>query len=351
VKIRPIRSPGASRKKTALTLKDVARALAVSRTTVSNAFNRPEQLSEKLRERILRRARDLGYYGPDLRARGMRRRELREVGVVFHHDLSYAMSDPSTIEFLRGVCKELDARRLTLQVIPKMGRKQMLAAAFQTTADVLIVHAEITNEFAAEISASKKPVVLVDTSVPGIASVRTEDRLGAALAMRHALAAKPEVVVVLCFLIGDAERARMLRHANPARGGCVGSERLAGYAQAARALGFPLEHIVWVHVDDQWPETAAQHMADLRSRLPAGARIAIVAMSDRLALAAQQQVKRWRNHKVVSIVGFDDIAAASECGLTTIRQDHFLKGQLSVRIALDGLEPQLLPVQLVKRST
>lgn len=334
-----------------MTLKDVALAMGVSRTTVSNAFNRPEQLSQQLREDILSKARQIGYYGPDLRARSMRRRELREVGVVFHHDLSYAMSDASSIEFLRGVSKELDERHLTLQVIPKMGRKLMLAAAFQTTADVLIVHAEIGPEFVHEISAAQKPVVLVDSLVPGIPSVRTDDRHGATLAMQHALAARPEFVVVLCFLVTDNERARVLAQKNPARSGYVGSERVAGYALAARAAGFSTDRVLWVDVDDQWPESAADHMAQIRNRLPAGARVAIVAMSDRLALAAQQAVKGWRSHKVAAIVGFDDIPAAAAAGLTTIRQDHFLKGQLCVRVVLDGLKPQVLPVQLVVRGT
>jgi DNA-binding LacI/PurR family transcriptional regulator len=337
--------------KAARTLKDVARAMGVSRTTVSNAFNRPEQLSERLREEILSKARNLGYFGPDLRARAMRRRELREVGVVFHHDLSYAMSDASSIEFLRGVSKELDERHLTLQVIPKMGRKLMLAAAFQTTADVLIVHAEIGPEFVPEITAAQKPVVLVDSLVPGIPSVRTDDRHGASLAMQHALAARPEFVVVLCFLITDAERARVLSQKQPARSGYVGSERVAGYALAARASGFPAERLLWVDVDDQWPETAGERMVQIRSRLPAGARIAIVAMSDRLALAAQHAVKSWRSHKVVSIVGFDDNPAARAAGLTTIRQDHFLKGQLCVKVVLDGVKPRVLPVHLVVRDT
>lgn len=334
-----------------LTLADVALAAQVSRTTASNAFNRPEQLSEALRRRVLATARELGYFGPDITARALRRREVREVGVVFHHDLSYALSDPSSIEFLRGVAKELDARHLTLQLIPKMGRKLMLEAAFQTTADILIVHAEIGHEFVPELQSARKPVVLVDSLVPGIVSVCTEDRSGAALAMTHALAARPDLVVVLCFLVTAAERERTLAQRRPPRSGFVGTERIAGYAQAARAGGFPLEQIVWVEVDDQWPETAAERMAELRSRLPAGARLAIVAMSDRLALAAQKTVKTWRGAKVVSIVGFDDIPAAAAAGLTTIRQDHFLKGQRCVQVALDGIKPPVMPVQLVVRDT
>lgn len=343
--------PPRSAREPRLTLADVARAAGVSRTTVSNAFNRPGQLSAALREQVLSTARGLGYFGPDSVARALRRRELREVGVVFHHDLGYALGDASSMEFLRGVAGVLDERRLTLQLLPKMGRKLMLEAAFQTTADVLIVHAEIGPEFVPEVQAARKPIVLVDSLVPGVRSVRTEDRLGASLAMRHALASRPDHVIVLCFLVTEAERQRILSLRRPPPSGYVGSERIAGYAQAAREAGFPLDRITWVEVDDQHPESAAQRMAQLRAGLAAGSRVGVVAMSDRMALAALATTRTWRGVKVVSVVGFDDIPAAAVAGLSTIRQDHHGKGRHCVEVALDGVTPRVLPVELVVRRT
>ena len=44
-------------------MKTLAAELGVSPMTVSNAFNRPNQLSPDLRERIIGRARELGYAG------------------------------------------------------------------------------------------------------------------------------------------------------------------------------------------------------------------------------------------------------------------------------------------------
>ena len=79
----------------------------------------------------------------------------------------------------------------------------------------------------------------------------------------------------------------------------------------------------------------------LRPRLPAGARVAIVAASDRLALAAQRTVKSRRKAEVVAILGFDDILAAAAARLTTMRQGHFAKGEAYAQAALDGIEPQV----------
>ena len=47
-----------------VTLQTLADALGVSRTTVSNAYNRPDQLAPELRAAILEKAAELGYAGP-----------------------------------------------------------------------------------------------------------------------------------------------------------------------------------------------------------------------------------------------------------------------------------------------
>jgi DNA-binding LacI/PurR family transcriptional regulator len=335
-----------------LTLNDVALATGVSRSTVSNAFGRPDQLSAGLRESIVSKAREMGYFGPDMVARSMRRRELREVAVVFHHDLSFAMRDPASIEFLGGIAKELDARHLALQIIPKMGRKLMLSAAFQTLADVLIVHADIDTEFIPEVQSISKPLVLVDSVVPKVASVRIDDQLGARLAMLHALKSRPDVVVVLSFWIPEVDRQKILQNKRTKRFGYVGVERTKGYGQVLAEQDFPADKVHWINVDDQSTETSTEScLAELRASLPKGVRLAVLGMSDRMALAAQKVLASWSNVTVTSIVGFDDIPAASQAGLTTIRQDHFRKGELAVKAAVDGVKPAMLPVSLVVRKT
>ncbi len=51
--------------KSKLTLKDVALQLGVSTATISNAFNRPDQLSKTKREEILEQCKKIGYSGPN----------------------------------------------------------------------------------------------------------------------------------------------------------------------------------------------------------------------------------------------------------------------------------------------
>ena len=334
-----------------LTLADVAAAIGVSRTTVSNAFNRPEQLSKALREEVLAKARELGYYGPDPAARAMRSAAVHEVAVVFHHDLRYALSDPPSLAFLRGVARELDARGLSLQLIPKLGRRVELGAAFQATADALIVHAEIDPELAPEAAAARKPLVLVDAFVDGVTTIGTQDRHGGALAMAHALSRRPDRVIVLSFPLDPASRELLLQPGELPPTRYVASERLAGYLHAAREAGFAMAQIDRIEIDERFPDAAAEALAPLRERIPQGTRLAVVAMSDRMALAARATLAAWPGIETVSLVGFDDVPEAAAAGLSTVRQDAERKGELAVQALLDGLPGTLLPVELIIRDT
>ena len=335
-----------------LTLADVAAALGVSRTTVSNAFNRPEQLSKDLRNQVLEKSKELGYFGPDAKARALRRQETREVAVVFHHDLPYAFNDALSLDFMRGVARQLHVRGLTLQLIPKFSRQiePALDAAFNTTADALIVHAAIGPEFAPLVQAAPMPLVLVDTMVPGAPSVCLDDRRGAEMAMAHALAARPDHVLVLCFLIAEKDMRRALG-ARPARSPYNACERVTGFVQAARRAGFDESRILWLPVDDAEPESASRAVELVRSRLQKHRRVAVVTMSDRMALAAMATMRTWSEIALVSVTGFDDIPAAAAAGLTTVRQDAIQKGETAVRIVLDGEPSAVLPLELVVRET
>src|SRR4051795_580876 len=93
-----------------VTLTTVAKAVGVSPTTVSNAYNRPHKLSPALRERILGAARELGYPGPDPAARSLRRGRAGSIGLLFGEALAYAFQDPGAVEFLGGLAEARRAR-------------------------------------------------------------------------------------------------------------------------------------------------------------------------------------------------------------------------------------------------
>src|SRR3954451_24377887 len=111
--------PPATTTKT-VTLADVAAHLGVSRTTVSNAYNRPNQLSPGLREKVLAAAGELGYNGPDPMARGLRRGQTGSLGLVFDAPLSYAFTDPAAVLFLKGMATGLEEHGAALSIVPRV---------------------------------------------------------------------------------------------------------------------------------------------------------------------------------------------------------------------------------------
>src|SRR3954467_11786104 len=105
------------------TLATIAKELGVSRMTVSNAFNRPDQLSPELRERVLTTARTLGYAGPDPGGRALSRGRTGCVGVIFDAPLTTAFSDPAAVEVLHGVATVCEERELGMTLVPRLRGK------------------------------------------------------------------------------------------------------------------------------------------------------------------------------------------------------------------------------------
>ena len=100
------------------TLASLAAELGISRTTVSNAYNRPDQLSAATRERVLAVAAELGYGGPDPAGRSLRSGRAGSVGVLLTENLTYAFTDPGLVQFLRGVADEMSAAGMAMLLLP-----------------------------------------------------------------------------------------------------------------------------------------------------------------------------------------------------------------------------------------
>src|SRR5215218_5240547 len=101
-----------------VTLQTLADALGVSRTTASNAFNRPDQLNPALRERVLALAAELGYAGPDPAGRALRSGRAGAIGVLLTERLSYAFGDPAAVATLRGLAEEAERFGISLSLLP-----------------------------------------------------------------------------------------------------------------------------------------------------------------------------------------------------------------------------------------
>jgi DNA-binding LacI/PurR family transcriptional regulator len=85
------------------TLADVAAKAGVSASTASLAFSGSGPVSGATKEKVLQAAADLGYAGPDPRARSLRRGRSGIVGVVLEERVRAAFLDPVKIRTLDGI--------------------------------------------------------------------------------------------------------------------------------------------------------------------------------------------------------------------------------------------------------
>lgn len=341
----------------ATTLKDLARQLGVSPATVSNAYNRPDQLSEELRVRVLAAARELGYPGPNPLASNLRRGRAGALGVLYGDRLTYAFADPAAALFLGGVAAAAEREGLNLLLLPAPGDPQAVTTA---AVDGFIVYclAEGSPALGAALGRSQ-PCVLVDQlGDHGRPSVTIDDRGGARQAAEHLLAHGHHRLGVL-----SLELALPRRHGPAPAGRAAGptfrppAERLAGYREAAGARGLDWAQVPVMEILENTLDEGEHLARDLLTRPEPPT--ALLCMSDQLALGALRAAHHLgvRVPQDLSVVGFDDIPSAAELGLTTVRQPTARKGQLAGELLLALLagqpthSPAPLPAELLVRGS
>src|SRR3954470_22142166 len=223
-----------------VTLTTVAKAVGVSPTTVSNAYNRPHKLSPALRERILRAARELGYPGPNPAARSLRRGRAGSIGLLFGEALTYVFQDPGAVEFLRGLAEGTARHNTVLQLIAALDADREAGAALLANAivDGLVVWS-LPDRHPLLRLVRERNIPLVTHGGPrldGIPFVGIDDRAAAMAATEHLLELGHRSLAVISFPFGPGRRARQRDPAHLGRPRYrVTRERLAGYGAAAAA--------------------------------------------------------------------------------------------------------------------
>jgi DNA-binding LacI/PurR family transcriptional regulator len=334
------------------TLATVAETVGVSRMTVSNAYNRPDQLSPALRERILAAAGELGYQGPDPVARGLSRGRTGSIGLVFDHPLTHAFTDPAAVLFLHGVAAGCEARGVGLSLVPRVANGDQLVRTALVDGFVVYCPDESLDAIGF-VAARELPYVLVDEA-PGTADrqLNVEDRAGARAAAAHLVALGHRRFGVL---LSPASRREATAAAAEAGSVCfVDRERLTGWREALTASGVDWDAVPAAYTDADTEEAAARSAGTLLDRKPRPS--ALLCFSDVLAMGALAAA-RDRGIDIpreLSVVGFDDVPAAARAQppLTTVRQPHYEKGERAVAMLLDPDSSQArLPTELVVRAS
>lgn len=332
------------------TLASIAAEVGVSRTTVSNAYNHPDQLSPELRERILAAAAARGYTGPDPTARSLRTRQVGAIGVILTEHLGYAFSDQASIDFLAGLSESSAGARNALTLIP-LGPNQgtevspLVAGAI---VDGFVVYSVPSAEPHLEaVRARGVPTVVCDQPYPlasgglvGTESLGSAGGLSADMAyvgIDDAAAIAPaaqalvdaghrRIGIIGKRLFRDSAREGAVSRAELASADMhVQRGRITGALAVFDAAGITDVPIVTRHFNDH--DTAVDAARELFSAR--GDLTAVLCTTDSMALGVLDYCAGVGLSVPgdVSVTGFDGVEQALGRGLTTVIQPNKRKGE------------------------
>jgi len=352
---------GRGRTRRPATLASLAAELGISRTTVSNAYNRPDQLSPQLRERILAAARRMGYPGPDPVARSLRTRRAGAIGLIFTEGLSYAFRDPAAVAFLEGLglaCEESGTGLLMVPAAP--GGTPDPQLVFGAAVDGFVVYSMPAGDpHVTAVLERPVPSVVVDQPVglTGVDFVGLDDRAAAAQVGRHLGRLGHRRIGVVANRLGtdrnDGPADRDRQDRSPY---AVVRSRLAGLADGLAESGVDRAAI---QVEERFDNTAEAGASAAVALLDRDPRLtALVCTTDVFGLATltvARQLGLWVPDEL-SVTGFDDVPEAAPAGLTTVRQPTLEKGRVAGQLLLDESERPaarrvLLPTELMVRAS
>ncbi|MGF2952617.1 LacI family DNA-binding transcriptional regulator [Mycobacterium sp. THU-M116] len=345
------------------TLASVADELKISRTTVSNAFNRPDQLSADLRERVLDAAKRLGYPGPDPVARSLRTRKAGAVGLVMAEPLTYFFGDPAARDLVAGVaqsCEESGQGLLLVAVGPTRSPQEGIAAVLAAGVDGFVVYSVSDDDPTLQVVLQRRlPVVVVDQpkGLCGASRVGIDDRSAMRELAGYVVGLGHREIGLLTMRLSRDRRQGLVdadRLRSPAFD--VQRERILGVWEAMTDADLDPESLTVVESYEHLPESGGDAA---RVALKANPRItALMCTADVLALSAMDYLRAQGIYVPgqISVTGFDGVPEAISRGLTTVLQPSLRKGrragELLLRPPRSGLPVvELLDTELARGRT
>jgi DNA-binding LacI/PurR family transcriptional regulator len=344
------------------TLQTVADALGVSRSTVSNAYSRPDQLSPQLREKILETAKKLGYAGPDPMGRSLRRGRAGAIAVLLAPTVSYAFTDPYAVQFMKGLAETAERHETGVLLVPlKDDDEDALATVQSASVDGFCVYC-VPGWFRAIKAAWARGLPIVNSSYEGEDDADTMfvgiDEAAATRALgQHLITLGHRRVAVIGTQLDNGQLVGPVTLEKPDDlESYVSRERLRGYRDAFAEAGVAWSDMLTINAAGNSRHEGEEAAANALDRAPRPT--AVIALTDVLALGVLDALakRRLRAGHDVSVAGFDDIPDAASNQLTTVRQSATERGRVAAELLLDppsdpASRHVVLPAELIVRAS
>jgi DNA-binding LacI/PurR family transcriptional regulator len=316
------------------TIREVAQAAGVSRSTASRALTGQGYVAPPVRDRVRAVARDLGYV-PDATARHLRRQASQSIGVLLS-----GLSNPFYAGLAAGISQQARKRQYTMMLADDGGMPEVEAEAAETFVALRVagvIMTPVSAQIGAYLARQRIPVVEVDRqfSAGGCDAVLVDNGTAAQTVTRQLID------------LGHRRIALVIDEMY----WTTGRDRLAGYRAAFAAAGVPPDESLVVTAG--WDVGAARIEINkllLRPEPPT----AVFAANNVLAEAV------WRTAaelhlpipERLSLVSFDDVPWMSMVtpGVTAVAQDTIALGEAAVSQLCERIQAPLAPVRTVLLS-
>ncbi len=298
------------------TIRDVARRAGVSTATVSRIL---AGLSESRPETVeaVRKAVEELHYRPSGVARSLKLRSTRTLGLIVTD-----VQNPFFPELIRAIEDAAFEAGQTVLLCNAAEDPEREANYLDVLVDrrvdgIIVAASDLTQRHADWLAASPVPVVVVNSNprVPGVPVILSDDRAGGRLAAAHLL---------------ELGHRRLGVVAGPP-GQAASKPRLEGVIEAVAEFGSDLPRPA-VAVGDGHVEGGEAAAQALLAETPDVT--GIVCFNDLTAIGTLRALRAAGRHVPddVSVVGFDDIAAAAwvDPPLTTVAQQKAAMGRWAV---------------------
>ncbi len=294
-----------------VTLKDIARKVGYSVTTVSRALNDYDDVNEETKQLIKRVAREMGYH-PHVIAQSLQRQRTNTVGFIVPATEHY-LSDPYFIELLAGIGDGAASYDFDLLVSTRKPMDPQERLAYERMVKGRRVDGIIV---ARTRRKDERIAYLMSEEFPLVAFGRTDSDLDFPYLDVDGEEGIREAVR---YLIGLGHQR--IGFISPSMYLMFAEHRLAGYKRALQDHGLKFDPALLVegNLTQSGGYRGMEQLLDLEDPPTA-----IVAGNDLMAFGAMEaaQDRGWVVGRDVAVVGFDDVplAAYFRPSLTTIRQ-------------------------------
>lgn len=317
------------------TIYDVAKAAAVSISTVSRVINASSHVSDPTRERIQDAIDRLGFV-PKAEARARAMKGFSRIGV-----LTPFFTAPAFVQRLRGIAEGLLSTpyELTIFTVESIEHLNHYLATLPLTAHLdglILLSLKVNDQSANKLKQHDLETVLIEFPRPDLNTVEIDDLAGGEMAGNY-LADKGHQSFGF---IGDTSELREYTILPI-------TQRLQGFQKALRErnLYLPSEFICKAEYDVQNAEEKIEPILKQKNHPTA-----IFAATDLQALGVVNKARALglRVPEDLAVLGFDDLDIAGYVGLSTIRQSLEESGRLAVEILLSRIKDPDRPLRHVR---